>query len=111
MEALRIMTLFKRPQTISDDAHSRSHWSIMLLEDTFTPQFNTIRRLCNPPPEPPRGPQAPMLAIPDSSRGSPDDLPGEGALVDQERGINALCFDAVTFWSEVAAYLRDIRSG
>jgi hypothetical protein len=83
----------------------------MLLEDTFTPQFNTVRRLCNPPPEPPSGPQAPMFGLSGQVRTSQDELLSEGLLINREKGINALCFEAVTFWSEITSYLRDIRSG
>ncbi|KAH6880670.1 hypothetical protein B0T10DRAFT_495098 [Thelonectria olida] len=104
LEALRISST---RHAVTTDAISRCHWSIMILEKAFTPNFTnleTIRR--------PDFPSSPPPPAPASLTGK-SQCPGlsDAHEIDSHQGINKCSLYAISAWGDIVSYLGDIRDG
>ncbi|KAH6962089.1 hypothetical protein BKA56DRAFT_598308 [Ilyonectria sp. MPI-CAGE-AT-0026] len=112
LETLRLSST----RTFSDDTSiadtiSRCHWSIMILEKAFTPNFTCLTQT-------PRNPDYPKSASRPVSlgpfAGGKSHCPGLSNAHEansQDLGINAYSLQVISLWGDIISYLHNIRSG
>ncbi|KAF5018011.1 hypothetical protein F66182_10037 [Fusarium sp. NRRL 66182] len=95
----------------SDDAISRCHWSIVILEHTFTPQCSTLADVSHAPSYPRSVSRPSPLHSSHGMKSYCADLTDayEGNVYDA--GITACCLGYISVWGSIISYLRDIRNG
>jgi hypothetical protein len=95
----------------SDDAISRCHWSIAILESTFIPNCNTLAEISGAPAYPKSVSRPTPLHSSHGMKSYCADLTDayEGNV--QDVGINATCLGYISVWGSIISYLRDIRNG
>ncbi|KAH6979029.1 hypothetical protein EDB82DRAFT_448608 [Fusarium venenatum] len=94
-----------------DDAISRCHWSIAILESTFIPNCNTLSNITGAPAYPKSVSRPTPLHSSHGMKSYCADLTDayEGNI--QDVGVNATCLGYVSVWGSIISYLRDIRNG
>ncbi|KAM0210117.1 hypothetical protein ACHAQD_010858 [Fusarium lateritium] len=95
----------------SDDAISRCHWSISILESTFSPHCNTLTDISHAPNYPKSVSRPTPLHSSHGMKSYCADLTDayEGNVHDV--GIVATCLGYISVWGSIISYLRDIRNG
>ncbi|KAF5012340.1 hypothetical protein FDECE_1567 [Fusarium decemcellulare] len=112
LEAFRLSNLKASSDSQrTEDASSRCHWSIVILECAFSPQSSILVEASHAPSYPKSVPQPPQLQ---PSRGMNSYCPDltdayEGNIHDA--GITACALGYVVLWGGIISYLRDIRHG
>ncbi|KAF4456496.1 hypothetical protein F53441_1400 [Fusarium austroafricanum] len=111
LEALRLSDPKASSSRQSDDAISRCHWSIGILESTFTPHCNTLFETSHAPSYPKSVPRPTPLHSSHGMKSYCADLTDayEGNV--QDVGIIATCLGYISVWGSIISYLRDIRNG
>ncbi|KAF4980632.1 hypothetical protein FZEAL_3381 [Fusarium zealandicum] len=112
LEALRLSNLKTPPRSShADDASSRCHYSIVILESTFSPHSSTLIDASRAPSYPRSVPQPPPLHSWHGMKSYCADLTDayEGDIDDA--GITACCLSYICFWGSTISYLQDIRYG
>lgn len=108
LEALRIFSTGDSGQH-GRDASSRSHWSVYILERTFSPQLCTLPEpqetvdYLHSAPMPPR--------LPSGQNGNyHSDLEDSGDIAN-DLGINVYYIKFLSVWERLSCYLHGIRMG
>ncbi|KAF5591735.1 C6 transcription factor [Fusarium pseudocircinatum] len=109
LQALRVLS-FDNPASSTDDAVSRPHWSVFMLERLFIP---TIPDAFGPgvPEFPisaakPLAPQStPLTAIPDRAQAQPR------TILSSDPGIIGVHMRLVSIWGKLRFYLHGLRRG
>jgi hypothetical protein len=112
LEAFRLSNLRANSDSRhTDDATSRCHWSIVILESAFSPHMNTLAEASRAPNYPKSVPVPPPVHPSHGMKSYCPDLTDayEGNIHDA--GITACCLGYVCLWGSIISYLRDIRDG
>ncbi|KAF4952974.1 hypothetical protein FSARC_12513 [Fusarium sarcochroum] len=112
LEALRL----SEPKTSSnsrhtDDAISRCHWSIAILESTFTPHCGTLAEVSHAPSYPKSVSRPTPLHSSHGMKSYCADLTDAYEGIAHDVGIIATCLGYISVWGSIISYLRDIRNG
>ncbi|KAF6526177.1 hypothetical protein HZS61_009221 [Fusarium oxysporum f. sp. conglutinans] len=108
LESLRLSDSKASGSRQSDDAVSRCHWSIAILESTFTPHCNTLFEVAHAPNYPKSVPRPTTLH---GMKTYCADLTDAYEANVQDVGIVATCLGYISVWGSIISYLRDIRNG
>ncbi|KAF5557168.1 hypothetical protein FPHYL_7757 [Fusarium phyllophilum] len=108
LESLRLSESKASGSRQSDDAISRCHWSIAILESTFTPHCNTLFEVAHAPNYPKSVPRPTALH---GMKTYCADLTDAYEANVQDVGIVATCLGYISVWGSIISYLRDIRNG
>ncbi|KLP19802.1 hypothetical protein CEK26_005485 [Fusarium fujikuroi] len=108
LESLRLSDSKASGSRQSDDAVSRCHWSIAILESTFTPHCNTLFEAAHAPNYPKSVPRPTTLH---GMKTYCADLTDAYEANVQDVGIVATCLGYISVWGSIISYLRDIRNG
>ncbi|SCO84176.1 uncharacterized protein FRV6_08303 [Fusarium oxysporum] len=108
LESLRLSDSKASGSRQSDDAVSRCHWSIAILESTFTPHCNTLFEVAHAPNYPKSVPRPTTLH---GMKTYCADLTDAYEANIQDVGIVATCLGYISVWGSIISYLRDIRNG
>ncbi|CVK99047.1 uncharacterized protein FPRN_03862 [Fusarium proliferatum] len=108
LESLRLSDSKASGSRQSDDAVSRCHWSIAILESTFTPHCNTLFEAAHVPNYPKSVPRPTTLH---GMKTYCADLTDAYEANVQDVGIVATCLGYISVWGSIISYLRDIRNG
>ncbi|KAI5458619.1 hypothetical protein BGZ63DRAFT_474273 [Mariannaea sp. PMI_226] len=112
LEALRMSSVhYPSNDAHTSDTISRCHWSIVMLEKIFTPNFSTLSGSIRHPDFPPSPtPPTPLGTIPGGKSYHPG-LSDAHEMEDQNQGVNACSLYVTSTWGDIISYLRDIREG
>ncbi|KAI1051180.1 hypothetical protein LB506_010911 [Fusarium annulatum] len=108
LESLRLSDSKASGSRQSDDAVSRCHWSIAILESTFTPHCRTLFEAAHAPNYPKSVPRPTTLH---GMKTYCADLTDAYEANVQDVGIVATCLGYISVWGSIISYLRDIRNG
>ncbi|KAF5001065.1 hypothetical protein FGRMN_1259 [Fusarium graminum] len=112
LEALRLSeSKGSKTSRQSDDAISRCHWSISILENTFLPHCSTLSELSHAPNYPKSVPRPTPLHSSHGMKSYCADLTDDYEGNVHDVGIVATCVGYVSVWGSIISYLRDIRNG
>ncbi|KAM0344176.1 hypothetical protein ACHAPU_007898 [Fusarium lateritium] len=111
LEALRLSESRGSKSSRSDDAISRCHWSISILENTFSPHCCTLAEVSHAPNYPKSVPRPAPLYSSHGMRSYCADLTDDYEGNVHDVGIVATCVGYVSVWGSIISYLRDIRNG
>ncbi|KAJ4246518.1 hypothetical protein NW762_013458 [Fusarium torreyae] len=95
----------------SDDAISRCHWSIAILESTFTPHCSTLAEASHAPSYPKSVSRPTPLHSSHGMKSYCADLTDAYEGISHDVGIIATCLGYISVWGSIISYLRDIRNG
>ncbi|KAG5655424.1 hypothetical protein KAF25_000673 [Fusarium avenaceum] len=112
LEALRLSeSKENKGSRQSDDAISRCHWSISILESTFSPHCSTLSEVSHAPNYPKSVSRPTPLHSSHGMKSYCADLTDayEGNVHDV--GIVATYLGYISVWGNIISYLRDIRNG
>ncbi|CAM1502548.1 Fc.00g045320.m01.CDS01 [Cosmosporella sp. VM-42] len=112
LEALRMASSqHLSHEDLDNDVILRCHWSILILEKTFSPQSVLLGQVPTSPDYPKSAPRPQPLSCFGSKSTYGPELSNVHELHSQDRGINASCLQTICVWGDIVSYVRGIRLG